>query len=164
MKIALSACALSLACALSASAQSSRPSSTAATVRSAQAVYREVEAALRQHRLARHDTTVTCSDDLASHASLFTDGNHRVRRLDTSGGTEDHAEQAATYFDTLGRPRFSFAKRGAVNGTYQEERAYYDEREHVVRRVVRQLHGPGYPFDTLTIVPRLATWLHDLCG
>ena len=136
-----------------------------ALVRSAQSVFREVESALAQRRLTRRDTAVTCPPSgREARGSVYTDALHRVRRLDTDGGGEDHTEAIATYFDTLGSARFAFAQRGAVNGTQQEERVYYDERGHIIRRVLRQTHGPGYPFDTLSTVPRLQTWIRDLCG
>jgi hypothetical protein len=145
-------------------AQTATPSDTAA-VRSAQSVFREVESALTQRQLTRQDTAVTCPPSgREGRGSIYADVLHRVRRLDLDGGGEDHSETIATYFDTLGRARFVFAQRGAVNGTQQEERVYYDERGRVIHRLLRQTHGPGYPFDTLSTVPRLETWLRDLCG
>ena len=134
-------------------------------VGSAQSVFRDVESALTQRRLTRRDTAVTCPPSgREARGSVYTDALQRVRRLDMDGGGEDHAETIATYFDTLGRARFAFAQRGAVNGTQQEERVYYDERGHVIHRLLRQTHSPGYPFDTLSTVPRLETWIRDLCG
>ena len=134
-------------------------------MRSAESVVREVESALTQRHLTRRDTAVTClPSGREGRASVYTDALHRLRRLDVDGGGEDHSEAIATYFDTLGRARFAFAQRGAVNGTQQEERVYYDERGHVIRRLVRQTHGPGYPLDTLSAVPHLETWIRDLCG
>lgn len=146
-------------------AQSSVNPPNAAAVRSAQVVYQTVEAARKRRELIRHDTTVVCAQDsLEAHGSSYVDRDHRIRRLDTETGTGDHAERVATYFDTLGRARFSFAQRAAVNGTHQEERVYYDEHGKVVRHQIRQTHGPGYPFDTLSTVPHVATWIGDLCG
>ena len=146
-------------------AQSPSPRSGSAAVESAASVYRDVEHALKRGQLHRRDTTVTCQQSgLDARAVFFTDRRHRLRRLDTDGGTDDHAEQVAIYFDTLGRARFAFVQRGAVNGTHQEERVYYDERTKAVRRQVRRVRGPGYPFDTLTTVTQSATLVHDLCG
>jgi len=146
-------------------AQTSTVADTAAAVESARTLYHEVEAALLQQRLTKHDTTVTCAvNGLDARGTLYSDARGRGRRLDTEGGSDDHAEGVATYFDTVGRPRFAFAQRGAVNGTQQEERVYYDEGGRVVRRLVKRTRGPGYSFDTLTSTPRLATWVRDLCG
>ena len=120
MKPSLFACAFGLVSAMPLSAHAGAQSSSAGAVRAAQVIYREVETAIQQHRVARRDTSVRCPDNgLDAHASIFADRNHRIRRLDTDGGTEDHAERLHTYFDTLGRARFSFAQRGAVNGTQQ---------------------------------------------
>lgn len=147
------------------SAQGAVHVGTAEGVRTARAVYLEIERAVRRRRLARRDTTVQCPpDSLEARGAIYLDRQQRIRRLDFEGGTEDHAEHLSAYFDTLGRVRFALVARGAVNGTQQEERVYYDEGARVIHRTLRQTHGPGYPFDTLSTVPRLATWTRDLCG
>jgi hypothetical protein len=156
--------ALTFALALPLSAQTAKAPDTTA-VRSAQSVFLEVESALTQKRLTRRDTAVACPPSgREGRGSIYTDPLNRVRRLDVDGGGEDHAEEIATYFDTLGRARFALARRGAVNGTQQEERVYFDERGQVVHRALRQTQGPGYPFDSLSAVPRLETWMRNLCG
>ena len=165
MKLRYAAVASGLIVARLLPAQVSPRLADAAAVRTAQSTYQDVEAALKRRQLTRRDTTVQCPpDSLEARGSVYRDRRQLVRRLDTEGGTEDHVEKVVTYFDTLERARFTFAQRGAVNGTHQEERVYYDEHGRVVRRMVRQTHGPGYPFDTLSTVPRLATWIRDLCG
>jgi len=159
--------ALTFALAAPLPAQTATAGDTAAVqlMQSAQSVFREVESALTQRRLTRRDTAVACPPSgREARRSVYADTQRRVRRLDIDGGGEDRSETIATYFDTLGRPRFAFVQRGAVNGTQQEERVYYDERGHVVHRLLRQTSGPGYPFDTLSTVPRLETWAQDLCG
>ncbi|MEO8337258.1 MAG: hypothetical protein ABI664_19935 [bacterium] len=146
-------------------AAQSPSSSPIAALEDARTVYASVDKAVRQHQLVKHDTTVTCREnDLETRGSVYVDRQHRIRRLNTEGGTSDHGERIATYFDTLGRARFSFAERGAVNGTQQEERVYFDARGSVVRRVVRRIKGPGYPFERLRRAPLAATWVRDLCG
>jgi hypothetical protein len=136
----------------------------AQTVVEARAVYESVERAMRQHQLIERDTSVTCKNGLEARAQVHRDGIGRIRRINIDGGSGDHSESVATYFDTAGRPRFAFVQRGAVNGTQQEERVYLDARGTVVQRLVRRTHGPGYPFKTLTRVPRINTWVRDLCG
>jgi hypothetical protein len=164
MRVRLLALTLSVALSASLSAQTSAREREHA-VRSARAVYTEIEAALRQRRLTRRDTTTTCPPNgLEAHGSTYADRQRRIRRVDTEGGTDDHAEGVAVYFNTLGRARFAFVRHGAANGTLQEERVSYDERGRVVRRLIRNVRGPGYPFDSLGAVPRLETWLRDLCG
>jgi hypothetical protein len=156
--------ALTVALAAPLPAQTATAVDTAA-VQSAQSVFREVESALTQRSLTRRDTAITCPPSgREARGSVYTDALHRVRRLDTDGGGEDRTETIATYSDTLGRARYAFAQRGAVNGTQQEERVYYDERGHVIHRLLRETHGPGYAFDTLSTVPQLETWVQNLCG
>jgi hypothetical protein len=84
--------------------------------------------------------------------------------MDFVAGTDDHSEQVTADFDTGGQARFALVRRGAANGTHQEERVYYDASGAVVGRRITTVRGPGYPFDSLQTPPRLTTWPRDLCG
>jgi hypothetical protein len=145
-------------------AQSAMSASRTAYVQEARAVFNAVENDIRQRRLIKHDTTVTCEDGLDARGTSYGDRSGRIRRINTDGGTGDHGESVAIYFDSLGHARFAFAQRGAVNGTQQEERVYFDAHGTVVHRVIRQIRGPGYLFEKVTRTPRIATWIRDLCG
>src|SRR5882672_9466747 len=113
-------------------AQQGAPAHRSAAVLEARVIYEGVERALRQHQLTQHDTTVECQEGLDARAQLHRDSNGRIRRINLDGGSGDHGESVATYFDTAGRPRFAFVQRGSVNGTQQEERVYLDARGAVV--------------------------------
>ena len=133
-------------------------------VRSARAVYSAVEAGIAANRLQTRDTTVQCDGDrLEFEVTLHTDSAGVVRRLRWQGGSDDSAADTRYYYDAGGRLRFAFAKRGAVNGTQEEERVWYSPSGRVARRDRRLLDGPGYPFAELEVIRTPLDWLRRAC-
>jgi hypothetical protein len=132
-----------------------------ATDRSA---YYRVEAMIGAGELRRRDTVVTCiGSEFADSVTTYRDSANVVRGLIWRGGTDDQAVEMRYYYDPAGRLRFALARRGAVNGTEQEERVYYAESGAVVRRRVHTTHGPGYPFSELPALQRSADLVRELC-
>jgi hypothetical protein len=127
-------------------------------------IYAAVQASIRSGALRRVDTTFQCdSESLAYEAHWYADSAGTIRRLDLDVGTEDHAEQLAFYYDSEQRLRFAFAQRGAVVGTQQEERIYYDGRGTQLARRVRWVHGPHYLFAPLVPVWNPKAWRKSVC-
>ena len=97
-------------------------------------------------RLVRRSDSATCGFPYISvTADLHSDSTGRVRKYHLDRGTDDSAGEATYYYDTHGMVRFAFTTQNAVNGTRQEQRAYYDSTGVLLRRVSRRLAGPGYP-------------------
>jgi YD repeat-containing protein len=129
------------------------------------AVYQDVTRAAAAAQLARRDSTVQCSpDDLEQEVTRWTDPAGRIRQLTWAAGSDDHAQTQRFYYDEAGRLRFIFVSRGAVNGTQQEERVYYASDGRLLRRLLTEVHGPGYPFGEAEPVWRPAEWLRRLCA
>ena len=127
-------------------------------------IYRAIEAAIRAGALRRVDTTFQCdSEALDYQAHWYADSRGVIRRLDLGVGTDDHAEQLSFYYDSKQRLRFAFAKRGAVVGTTQEERAYYAPNRTLLARRVNWIHGPHYQFAPLAPVWDPAAWRRAAC-
>lgn len=137
---------------------------TAAAVEMARATFREAESARVQGDWSRTENTVHCDeDDLGREVSIDRDTTGLIRRLEWSGGTEDHAEKHRYFYDASGKLRFAFFTLGAVNGTQQEERVYYGSHGEVVRRLKRVVSGPGYPSTGEEGVPDALKWLGEIC-
>jgi hypothetical protein len=127
-------------------------------------IYAAVQAGIRSGALRRVDTTFQCDhSELEFDAHWYVDSAGVIRRLDLNGGTEDHAEQWSFYYDATQRLRFAFAQRGAVVGSQQEERVYYDVHGARIARRVRWLHGPRYSFDPLAPVWNPKEWRAAMC-
>jgi hypothetical protein len=127
-------------------------------------IYAAVQASIRSGALRRVDTTFQCdSESLEYEAHWYADSTGMIRRLDLGVGTGDHAEQLAFYYDSKQRLRFAYAQRGAVVGTQQEERIYYDGRRTQLARRVRWVHGPHYPFAPLEPVWDPTAWRKAAC-
>jgi hypothetical protein len=131
----------------------------------ARQIYGAVEAGIRSGALRRVDTTFQCdSESLDYDAHWYADSAGMIRRLDLGVGTGDHAERWSFYYDTARRLRFAFARRGAVIGSQQEERVYYDVHGTRVARRVRWLHGPHYQFLPLAPVWNPKAWRNAVCS
>ena len=133
-------------------------------IRSIRSIVNGVDSALARGRLRQRDTSVACDEgevrfDIMSHV----DSVSTIRRIHFEGGTGDSAHELWYYYDRNGRLRFAFAKRGAVNGTQAEERAYYDTAGRVLHRDVRLLEGPGYPWDSIDAITAPREWLRNPC-
>jgi len=131
----------------------------------ARQTYAAVEAGIRTGALRRVDTTFKCdSESLDYDAHSYADSAGMIRRLDLGVGTGDHAEEWSFYYDTEGRLRFAYARRGAVVGSQQEERVYYDVQGRQVARRIRWLHGPHYQFAPLAPVWNPQAWRNAACA
>jgi hypothetical protein len=127
-------------------------------------IYAAVEAGIRSGALHRVDTTFQCESELLAYeAHWYADSAGIIRRLDLGLGTEDHAEKWSFYYDTARRLRFAFAQRGAIIGSEQEERVYYDVHGTRVARRIRWLHGPHYPFSPLAPLWNPKAWRNTVC-
>ncbi len=134
-------------------------------IRAARSVYDWVQAAIGARELRRRDTVIACAgSELTDSVTTYRDSENVVRGLIWRGGTDDQAEQLRYYYDSAGRLRFAVGKRGAVNGTEQEERVYFTESGAVIRRRDRTTHGLGYPFGELPALRRPADLVHEFCG
>ena len=128
-------------------------------------IYAAIQADIRSGALRRVDTTFQCDNEsLAYDAHWYADSAGTIRRLDLNGGTGDHAEEWSFYYDTKERLRFAFARRGAVIGSQQEERVYYDVHGTRFARRVRWVHGPHYPFSPLAPVWDPRAWRNAMCA
>jgi hypothetical protein len=127
-------------------------------------IYAAVQAHVRSGALRRVDTTFQCdSKSLEYEAHWYVDSAGTIRRLDLGLGTGDHAEQWSFYYDTTQQLRFAFAQRGAVIGSQQEERVYYDVHGTRIARRIRWIHGPHYQFSLLAPVWNPKAWRNAAC-
>ena len=100
------------------------------------AVFQEVEASVKANHFVQHDTTVACGEDSLNQSfAMWRDSAGVVRLFDAEVGSDDSAERASYYYDARGRLRFIFVRYGAVVGAHMEERVYYDENRHELRRL-----------------------------
>ena|SRR5437879_1575723 len=133
-------------------------------IRSIRAIVTSVDTSVALRRFVERDTTVVCDGgDVSFEITSHTDSQHIVRRIHFRGGSGDSAHDLTYYYDPQGLLRFAFAGRGAVNGTQEEERVYYDVQGKVIHRDVRQLEGPGYPWDAVDAITDPSAWLRNPC-
>jgi hypothetical protein len=133
-------------------------------IRSIRAIVTSVDTSVVLGRFVERDTTVACyGGDVSFEITSHTDSQNIVRRIHFRGGSGDSAHDLSYYYDRQGRLRFAFAGRGAVNGTQEEERVYYDAQGKVIHRDVRQLEGPGYPWDAIDAITDPNAWLRNPC-
>jgi YD repeat-containing protein len=126
-------------------ARSNSSSEAALVMQAARAVYRESEQAVARGTWSQRDTNVVCEEERPPfEVRIHRDLAGAIRRLEWSGGSDDHAETHRYYYDAHGELRFAFFTLGAVNGTQYEERVYYGRAGKVIRRISRLAHGPGY--------------------
>jgi len=128
------------------------------------AIVSRTDSAVGAGVLRERDTSAACNNgavrfDLAVH----TDAAGVVRKIRLKGGTGDSAHDISYYYDTRGRLRFIVAKRGAVNGTQEEEGDYYSDSGAVLHRQVRRLAGPGWPWGAPDAITDPAGWLANPC-
>jgi hypothetical protein len=134
-------------------------------VRAIRAITQEVEIALRESKLTVQTDSAECnSGAVRLTAHLYTDPAGRVRKYVVEGGSGDSYSQVQYYYDRHGRLRFSFETLGAVNGTKQETRQYFDSTGARLYKDVRLLKGPGYPGGLDEVVTDPAADFRALCG
>ena len=152
-------------CARSAIAQQQADAERNAAIEAVRSIYQDTEAAIKVNRYVRHDTTVTCGPlDLDQNFSFYRDSAGVVRRLDADVGTDDHAEVHHYYYDATGRLRFIFVQYGAVTGAHMQERVYYDEDRHELRRLRERTSARSYPFQKVEPLWKPAEWYKEFCG
>ncbi len=128
------------------------------------AIVSSTDRAVAARTWAERDTAASCNGgavqfDIAVHF----DRAHVVRRIHLKGGTGDSAHEVTYYYDPRGRLRFILAKRGAVNGTQEEERSYFSSRGALILRNVRRLAGPGWAWQPADAITDPASWLANPC-
>ena len=134
-------------------------------VRAIRAITQQVESAAQQGRLTVQTDSAQCNDGaVALTAHLYTDSAGRVRKYVVAGGSGDSYSEVRYYYDTRGRLRFSFETLGAVNGTEQETRQYFDSAGGQLYKDARLVKGPGYPGGSESVVTDPAADFRALCG
>ena len=134
-------------------------------VRAIRVMTEQVDAAARQGKLRVQTDSAQCNDGAVGlTARLYSDSTGRVRKYVVAGGSEDSYREDRYYYDGRGRLRFGFETLGAVNGTEQETRQYFDTTGAKLYKDVRLLKGPGYPGDVEAVVTDPAADFHALCG
>jgi len=134
-------------------------------IRAVRAMRSEVEKAVRGGKLGRRDTTLECPGaPLSFKTSVYTDRGGRVRRLVLDGGTSDQAATTYYLYDREGHLRHAIARRGAVNGTHEEEEVFYRVDGSILRQKQRRLEGPGYPFAPISPITHPADFARDPCN
>src|SRR6266480_5656191 len=134
-------------------------------VRAIRAITKQVEAAAQQGKLTVQTDSAQCNGGaVALTAHLYTDSAGRVRKYVVAGGSGDSYSEVRYYYDTRGRLRFSFETLGAVNGTKQETRQYFDSAGAQLYKDARLLKGPGYAGGFEDVVTDPGADFHALCG
>jgi len=134
-------------------------------VRTIRAITQQIEAAARNGKLSVRTDSADCNDGAVTlTARLYTDSVGHVRKYVVAGGSEDSFREVRYYYDGRARLRFSFATLGAVNGTEQETRQYFDSTGARLYKDARLLKGPGYPGDFDDAVTDPLADFRALCG
>jgi len=144
--------------------RSSSSTEAALVMQAARATYRESEQAVARGTWFRRDTTVVCEKERPPFdIRIHRDSAGAIRRLEWSGGSDDHAETHRYYYDAQGELRFAFFTLGAVNGTQYEERVYFGRAGKVIRRLSRVVRGPGYALHHEAGILDPTRWHRALC-
>jgi hypothetical protein len=143
---------------------SSSNESTATAVQAARLAYRESEVAIARGTWSERDTSVACEAELPPfEVRIHRDSAGVIRRLEWSGGSEDHAETHRYFYNPQGQLRFAFFTLGAVNGTHYEERVYFSSGGQAIRRLARLVNGPGYAHRPESGMRNPTEWRRTLC-
>lgn len=67
------------------------------------------------------------------------------------------------FYDRQGHLRFVFAEDGHIPDIQMEERVYYDENRHELRRVRERTSGRPFPFARATPLWNPSTWYRQFC-
>ena len=148
-----------------AGAQSKSAPDTSAII-AARATWRTVEDGVRSGALARRDTTFECEENGPPGEqtfSTFRDSTGVVRLLHLQVGSDHVAINERQYYDAGGKLRFAFLEMGADNGTRYEERAYWNDRGEIVRRVEKLLAGPGRGTELVEAIPDPVAYIATFC-
>jgi hypothetical protein len=104
------------------------------------------------------------TQELDADFAIWRDSAGVVRRLDAQLGTDDMARMEHFYYDEHGKLRFIFGQYGHVSGAHMEERVYYDENRHEVRRLRERAAKGTYPFGGATPLWTPASWFRQFCS
>ena len=134
-------------------------------IRAIRQIYQHVQTDIDAHRLLKRHTAVACENqgNWEAEITVYADAAGHVRRLSITGGGEDSAEAVDYTYDSNGRLRFALSKRGAVNGSHAEQRAYWDTSGQLLYRDDRLLEGEGYPWADIEPIWVPLDWLRDPC-
>jgi hypothetical protein len=134
-------------------------------IKAIRAIHREVERSIDKGILKKTQAPAHCfrEQSALTEAYLATDGEGIIRKLFIAYGTEDSVGSMAYYYDPDGALRFTFQSVGAVNGTRQERRIYFDKTGKELHSDDRILAGPGYNFVMERYVPQPGAYLESLC-
>jgi hypothetical protein len=134
-------------------------------IKAIRAIYREIETLIDRGILKKIQAPEHCfrEQSALTEAYLTTNGRGVVRKLFVAYGTEDSLGSMAYYYDPKGALRFTFQSVGAVNGTRQERRIYFDETGKELHSDDRILTGPGYNYVMERYVPQPEVYLKSLC-
>jgi hypothetical protein len=129
-------------------------------------IYREIETSIENGETKKTQAPEHCfrEQSALTEAYLVTDNDNVIRKLFVAYGTEDSLGWMAYYYDADGAHRFTFQSVGAVNGTQQERRIYFDKTGDEIHSDNRILAGPGYPTEIKRYVPQPEAYLKSLCG
>ncbi len=134
-------------------------------VRAIRAITQQVEAAAQQGKLTVQTDSAQCNGGaVALTAHLYTDSAGRVRKYVVAGGSGDSYSDVRYYYDTHGHLRFGFETLGAVNGTKQETRQYFDSTGVQLYKDIHLLKGPGYAGGFEEVVTDPVADFRALCG
>jgi hypothetical protein len=133
-------------------------------MQAARDAYRESEKAVADGAWSHRDTSVVCEEERPPfEVRVHRDATGVIRRLEWSGGSDDHAETHRYFYDAQQELRFAFFTLGAVNGTQFEERVYFGRAGKVMRRVSRVVRGPGYAVRHEVGLRDPSMWRSALC-
>ena len=135
-------------------------------IKAIRTLYREIETSIENGAMSKVNAPAQCFREQSAlmEAYLTTDHTGTIRKLFVAYGTEDSLGSMAYYYDADGAHRFTFQSVGAVNGTQQERRIYFDKKGEEIHSDNRILAGPGYPTDIQGYVPQPEVYLTSLCN
>ena len=134
-------------------------------IRAIRTITQQVDAGVQERNLTVQTDSARCNGGAVTlTAHLYADSAGRVREYVVAGGSGDSYSEERYYYDGLGRLRLAFETLGAVNGTEQETRQYFDTTGARLYKDVRLLRGPGYPRDSADVVTDPAADFRALCG
>jgi hypothetical protein len=134
-------------------------------IKTIRAIYREIETSIEKSVLKKTRASEDCFSEQSAltEAYLITNSQGKVRKLFVAYGTEDSLGSMAYYYDVDGALRFTLQSVGAVNGTRQERRIYFDRTGKELHSNDRILAGPGYNYVMERYVPWPEAYLKSLC-
>lgn len=134
-------------------------------IKTIRAIYREIETSIETGVLKKTRASEYCFSEQSAvtEAYLIKNNQGKIRKLFIAYGTDDSLGSMAYYYDVDGTLRFTLQSVGAVNGTRQERRIYFDRTGKELHSNDRILAGPGYNYVMERYVPWPEAYLKSLC-